>query len=238
MSPPTHFLSERPPDVHSSRPWAPFAYVNRRLDGLVGDLIAASGVGPGACVIDYGCAQRPYRRLLPAGVDYVGADLPGNPAADVVLDADGRVPLPDASADAVLSTQVLEHVADPAVYLAECRRLLKPGGSLLLSTHGIMYYHRDPEDYWRWTSVGLATVVEQQGLRVEERFGVLGLAAAALQLWQDATVWHVPRPLRPMFVLGCQLAIRRSDRKQTPQARIDNGLVIAVRAVRADATAP
>jgi hypothetical protein len=39
-------------------------------------------------------------------------------------------------------------------------------------------------------------------------------------------------------VLGCQLAIRRSDRKQTPQARIDNGLVIAVRAVRTDATAP
>jgi SAM-dependent methyltransferase len=234
MSPPTRFLSERPPDVHSARPWAPFGYVNRRLDGLVGDLIAASGVGPGTCVVDYGCAQRPYRRLLPEGVQYVGADLPGNPLADVVLDADGRVPLPDASADAVLSTQVLEHVADPTVYLSECRRLLKPGGSLLLSTHGIMYYHRDPEDYWRWTSVGLAAVVEQSGLRVEQQFGVLGLAAAAIQLWQDATIGHVPRPLRPLFALCCQLAIRRSDRGQTPQGRIDNGLVIAVRAVRAD----
>jgi SAM-dependent methyltransferase len=232
MSSRTHFLLSRPPDVHSSKPWAPFAYVNRRLDSLMRDLIAAAGLAPGSRVLDFGCAQQPYRGFLPDGVDYVGADLPGNSLADVVLDESGRVPLPDASFDTVMSTQVLEHVTDPDTYLSECSRLLRPGGFLLLSTHGIMYYHRDPEDYWRWTSAGLRTLVESHGLRVERSFGVLGLAAAALQLYQDATVGRVPRLLRRPYVVALQLAIRRADRRQSPQARVDNGLVIAVLAVR------
>jgi SAM-dependent methyltransferase len=232
----THFLSERPPDVHSTQPWTPFAYVNRRLEGLLRDLIAAAELGSGSCLVDYGCAQQPYRRLLSDEVGYVGVDLPGNPKADVLIDEDGRVPLGDGVADAVLSTQVLEHVTDPTVYLDECHRLLRPGGSLLLSTHGIMYYHQDPEDYWRWTSPGLSSLIEGRGFTVKEQYGVLGLAAAALQLYQDATVGRVPRPIRRLYVLALQLAIRRADGRQTPQARIDNGLVIAVHAVRDSAT--
>src|SRR4051794_1811073 len=111
----THFLSERPPDVHSSRPWTPFAYVNRRLEGLLRDLIAAADLRSGSCVVDYGCAQQPYRGLLPEGVKYVGVDLPGNPKADVLIDDSGRVPLADGAADAGLSTHALRHRADPGV---------------------------------------------------------------------------------------------------------------------------
>ncbi len=59
----------------------------------------------------------------------------------------------------MLSTQVLEHVTDPRLYLAECHRVLRPGGPLLLSTHGIMVYHPDPVDYWRWTGAGLQRAV-------------------------------------------------------------------------------
>jgi len=199
---------------------------------MVEELVAASALGSAARLLDLGCAQRPYKRLLPAGVEYVGADLPGNPLADVVLTPEGTVPLPDASFDVVLSTQVLEHVLDPGSYLAECRRLLRVGGSLVLSTHGIMYYHQDPEDYWRWTSVGLARTVEAAGLRVVEQRGILGLAATGLQLFQDATYWRLPRLARPAFALAVQAAISLADRRQTDAERIANGLVIAVRAVR------
>jgi SAM-dependent methyltransferase len=132
----------------------------------------------------------------------------------------------------VLSTQVLEHVQDPDVYLAECARLLRPGGSLVLSTHGSMYYHADPDDYWRWTMAGLALLVERHGLVVEQRVGVLGLRAAAVQVFQDATVWSVPRPLRRLYTLLCQVVVGALDRGLTPQQREDNGLVVAVRAVR------
>lgn len=219
-------------DIHSARPWTQFAWVNRQLFAMVQQLIDGSALAAGQRLLDYGCAQRPYEGMVPPGVEYVGADLPGNPAADLNLRDDGTVPAPDGSFDAVLSTQVLEHVADPERYLSECARVLKPGGSLLLSTHGIMYYHRDPEDYWRWTSYGLATIVAAAGLEVTEARGVLGLAAAGLQLFQDAVQGHVPRIFRRAFFFVMQGLIYLFDRRQADQQRVDNGLVIAVRAVR------
>jgi len=45
-----------------------------------------------------------------------------------------RLPLGDAEFDLVVSVQVLEHLLDPAAGLRELARVLKPGGTLLLST--------------------------------------------------------------------------------------------------------
>lgn len=50
------------------------------------------------------------------------------------IDAAARLPYADASFDVVLSFQVFEHVAAPAPYLDEIRRVLVPGGTLLLVT--------------------------------------------------------------------------------------------------------
>ena len=53
-----------------------------------------------------------------------------------VLDAGAEaLPLPDASVDTVVSTLVLCTVDDPARSLAEVRRVLRPGGRLLLIEH-------------------------------------------------------------------------------------------------------
>lgn len=197
---------------------------------MVRDLTGACGLRAGSSVLDYGSATSPYRPLLPADIEFLGADLPGNEQAQVTLNPDGTVPMPDGSFDLVLSTQVLEHVEDPDLYLRECRRLMRPGGSLVLSTHGIMYYHRDPEDYWRWTMVGLCQLLSRHGLVVREKRGVLGLAAVGLQHFQDGVYWYVPKLLRPVFTLIMQFFIKRVDRRYSAQAREDNGMVIAVRA--------
>lgn len=224
----SRYWTVRPEDVHSTSRWSRFGYVNRQLNVMIADLVARADLADGVRAVDYGCADRPYESLLPAGTCYVGADLPGNAAADVEIGEDGRVPLPEASFDLVLSTQVLEHVEDPDTYLAESMRLLRGGGWLLLSTHGIMYYHQDPEDYWRWTPAGLEKLVSRHGFDVVASRGVLGLLAAALQLIEDGIHWHVPRALRRPFAAVMQVMIVAADRIYRPAGRADNCLVIAV----------
>src|SRR5205814_177285 len=92
--------------------------------------------------------------------------------ADVVelceLDAgDGRVvPYTDASFDAVICTQVLEHSVDPDALLREMWRVLRPGGRLLITVPFMWGLHETPFDFRRYSSFGLPRAVEAAGFRV------------------------------------------------------------------------
>ena len=99
---------------------------------------------------------------------YHRADLAGGSDLDFEYAADGRLPSEAADYDCVLSTQVLEHVEDPAAYLQECYRVLRPGGHLLLTTHGIFEDHAVPHDYWRWTAGGLQRMIEDCWLKSKD----------------------------------------------------------------------
>jgi SAM-dependent methyltransferase len=223
-------MTSRRRDIHSLRPWNQFAYPSAALRSAIEEMVADAHLGQGSVVLDLGCADRPYRDVFGPGVQYVGADLPGNDDADIDIAPDGTVPSRAATYDLILSTQVLEHVERPERYLAECRRLLKPTGRLLLTTHGVMYYHRDPEDYWRWTVPGLRLLFKNSGLTVIDNVGVLGLAAAAVQIFQDETCWKLPRPLRRLYVLFMQGVVALIDKLYSPQRRQNSSWTIAVTA--------
>jgi len=161
-------------------------YLRKRLGEAIGELLKKAGTGAGWQVLELGCGTRPYESLVRAsGADYFGADLSGNPHADLLIGDDGRTQAPDASYDLIISAQVLEHVTDPAAYLADVRRLLKPGGWLILSTHGIWIYHPCPLDLWRWTGAGLRRVLELAGFGISHFKGLVGLIPAGLHLIQD-----------------------------------------------------
>jgi SAM-dependent methyltransferase len=184
------------------------------METIISQFLPAGTGGPGR-LVDFGCGNMPYRPLFTGHVkEYLGCDLPGNELADCILERPDILPFEPGSVDIVLSSSVLEHVVDPATYLAECQRVLSPNGLLILSTHGVWRYHPDPLDLWRWTSEGLKRVAEKAGFSVVHFRGLLGPAATGLQLWQDAVLprfWG-PQRLKTLFINLMQRRIQAADR--------------------------
>lgn len=136
----------------------------------------------GASVLDYGCGTLPYRSVFDlSGAMLVAADIGNNSYAQLHLASDGMVPSDERSFDYVVSFQVLEHVPEPGIYLNEAYRVLKPGGKLFLTTHGVWPFHPTPGDFHRWTRSGLIHALETSGFRIVKTGQVLNEYAALLQ---------------------------------------------------------
>lgn len=229
---PSQFLRVTRPERRNVRWGHPLAFIIHALPRAIEHALATLSLPSGARVLDYGCAEQPYRDRFGPDVEYIGADLPGNPLAQLEIHPDTPLELGDACMDLVLSSQVLEHVADPAAYLRECTRVLKSGGRLVLSTHGIMLLHRDPIDYWRWTCDGLRHVVTQAGLRVDELRGVMGMGATGVQLFQDATIVRLPHRLWRPYAWLLQGIAGWVDRYIDRDSRDQNAMVFVITATK------
>lgn len=202
-------------------------HVLRQLADAMRELANDPRLG-GELMVDFGSGSSPYAPLFaPKYARFVRADLPGNVDADIEIE-DGRIPLGDGVANAVLSSQVLEHVVDPRLYLAEARRVLRHDGWLVISTHGTWKYHPDPGDYWRWTRDGLLRELEVAGFRTVSVRSVLGRGATAIQLVQDAIADSLPRILRPVPGLLLQRVVGALERRRDPQIVAPDAAVYVV----------
>jgi SAM-dependent methyltransferase len=105
-------------------------------------------------VLDVGGRIQPYRTLIADRVRrYVAVDLRLTPLVDVRARAE-QLPLGDNQFDLVICTQVLEYIAEPSLVIGEIRRVLKPGGTFLLSVPSAC--PMDAEDEcWRFLPQGL-----------------------------------------------------------------------------------
>lgn len=103
-------------------------------------------VSAGQRVLDVGCGEGRFATelLRAAGAEVVGLDISEqalrrarhlNPELDLrLLPGAGPWPVEDSSIDLVWAGEVIEHVADTTRWLSEVRRVLRSGGTLLLST--------------------------------------------------------------------------------------------------------
>jgi len=124
------------------------------LEPLSRWLEAEGSRAAGLRVLDVGCGVKPYLPFFAGAREYVGVDVVPTEHADVVGTAE-QLPLADGAYDVVLCIQVLEHVDDPTRAIRELHRVTRPGGRVLLSTHGTQVFHPTPNDHWRWTHTGL-----------------------------------------------------------------------------------
>lgn len=125
--------------------------------------------GVHGCVVDVGCGAQPYRGLLPADVRYIGIDTAdakahfGYEMPDTKYFSGDAWPLESGTADAILCTEALEHVATPATFLAEAARCLRGGGALYLTVPFAARWHFIPHDFWRYTPSGLSRLLSGAG---------------------------------------------------------------------------
>ena len=199
----------------------------RRQARMLADVLRDA---PGqAVVLDVGCGDgdalavaarhNPAHRF--AGIDWSAGALRQARGLGLAVLRGGvdppGLPIADGAADVVIMSELIEHLVDPDGALAEVRRVLRPGGSLLLSTPNLAaWYNRG------LLAVGFQPVFSEVSLR-----GVYGrpgrVVAGHLRLFTrralaefltasgfrcvriaGARYHDVPRPLRPLDQAFCR----------------------------------
>jgi SAM-dependent methyltransferase len=222
------------------RPWHTDWLVLRHLGRIIAlqlQMGNQTGGNSGKRVLDFGCGSKPYLSIVEdLGFSYVGADFS---SSEMPIDAAGTVPADDASFDAVLSVQVLEHVRDLDRYLREAWRVLKDNGTLVLSTHGNWLYHPHPEDHRRWTRTGLILDVEAHGFVVQTVEALVGplatttvirLTGFAFMLRRLQLIGHM---LANVLAVAMNLRGWLEDRITPASITNDNACIYVIRAVKA-----
>jgi SAM-dependent methyltransferase len=137
------------------------------LDFAIRDFVCSQSLRTGVVVLDAGAGESQFRGCFGEQF-YIALDATvGDPEWDysgIDLCADlGGIPLRSSSVDLVLNTQVLEHVENPGVVLREIRRVLKDGGSLLLTAPQGWPEHQQPNDFYRFTRFALSSLMKEAG---------------------------------------------------------------------------
>ena len=147
---------------------------------LTRQALALSAFPPGARLLDVGCGPGVSLSLLrERGYACLGLDLSrpflqeARAHAPCVQGDFSRLPFAAGSFDGVLCECVLSLAADPAPALAECFRILRPGGRLLLSDLVARPPAGPPVDPRAGGPAGLLTPESLAGLLCSQRFTVL-----------------------------------------------------------------
>lgn len=180
-------------------------------------------------LLDVGCGIKPYRAMFPQCREYLGIERPGTLSHSTVVDVWGdalALPFAAASIDTVLCNEVLEHVPEPARLFAEAARVLRPGGTLLLTTPQVWGLHEEPWDFYRYTKYGLGHLARTNGFEVVEvrptcgTWAMAGQRTASFFFYSTGVVKWKPlnlaiRPLLALWQLAAvavdELCGRRGD---------------------------
>ncbi len=102
------------------------------------------------------------------GMEYKSVDWDASPhagAPDLVADLNQPLPIADRTADYIFCWSVLEHLKNPAQFLAEACRVTRAGGKLVLQVPFMWQVHEAPHDYYRFTPFGLTYLLSNAGFR-------------------------------------------------------------------------
>ena len=164
----------------------PYAISRTGLKQAIHALSSLTTPGP---TLDVGCGVMPYRDIFEKHTPYEGIEIETRHKTNNKLALhfyDGNTfPLEDNYYSSVICFQVLEHCLDPELMLSECHRVLKEGGTLLLTMPLIWPEHEQPWDFQRFTYYGIKRHLNQCGFKAERIVKVNPGLACIIQISID-----------------------------------------------------
>jgi SAM-dependent methyltransferase len=152
----------------------------------------------GERLADVGAGQSHFRELH-TRFQSVPIDFFPYPQVKVVCDLNQEIPFADGKMDVLTLSNVLEHIAEPAALLRECRRVLRAGGVLLGAVPFLIDVHQRPYDFYRYTDISLKRLLRQAGFEAVEVTPVVSsyylLTVASKRFFKDLIAQHQGTPL-------------------------------------------
>ena len=206
-------------------------------------------------LLDVGCGTKAFAPVLSgdgassAGASgtrltgYLGVDLPdsrfvgtGGQAGPDVHGRGEALPFRDASFDTVFGLSMLTYFPEPAALLDEARRVLRPGGTLILEFTQMAPLHDEPHDYFRFTRYGAAWLLRRAGFEPVEMIPVGGLwarvglstIAALNRINRGPTRILTELPVRVLYIV-LQVLFEMMDRVFFSEREVLAHLVVAKR---------
>lgn len=127
----------------------------------------AKSIPTGSSILDAGAGESVYKKLF-SHCSYKAIDLAVGETRWNYSNLDyvgflHEMPIEDEIFDAVLCTQVLEHLEWPRESVKEMHRVLKTGGKLYMTVPMAQNEHQVPYDFFRYTSYGLESICKRAG---------------------------------------------------------------------------
>lgn len=149
-------------------------------------------------ILDIGSGNSSYNRFFP---NRIAVDIDPARKPDVIGDAH-NLPFKDGEVDAILSTDVFEHLKDPVKAVSEMRRVLKKGGKVIFATRFIFPIHDSPNDFWRFTKYGLQELFKDfEILELEPETTNFSTIAILLQRIGYQTKFFCNKPMKFLIFL-------------------------------------
>ena len=134
--------------------------------------------------IDIGSGPMTNKNLLKKFNNIIYMDGAKFNSVNIVCDFEKAVPLKSNSADAIILSNVLEHIFSPQTLLKEIYRVLKNNGKCLILVPYSIKLHQEPHDYFRYTKYALKKFLEDSNFlnhKIEELGSITNVLATILK---------------------------------------------------------
>jgi SAM-dependent methyltransferase len=183
---------------------------SRKIQAFVRE--ASAEIADNSSVLDAGAGECQYRQFffnkyyiaVDSGLGDINWDYSH---LDLVCNLE-KLPFKPNVYEAVICTQVLEHVKEPETVLKEILRVLKPNGILYLSAPQGWGVHQPPNDFFRFTRYGLQYLMEKAGftiLSIQPVGGFYNYLANRLTVLPKTIFWQIEKKILRIILFPMEI---------------------------------